>query len=345
MSDKLILSFVWFILLLFFIIQGANAEMFVHSVKGKPTISMDNYFKGIPIELGMHIDPSIKIKADEFNYFHLHCGVKENPFKVDSSRKIIQLCKSKRKPGEPRNGVVINFPIIINIRNSKLLTLEQVEWGFHNRGKYRLTLNEFGDEEKTIVDTVIKTEIEGPYTQIYFLKKNEKKRLRAGRKYSIVVTDLLNGTSSRRDKDFSGVVQLAIDSEITGIKKELKEVTKSFDNKSLDDFFSAIYLRKQEYYADSTQLLKKTVPTMKPIYLQYVQIKNLESQNVPEIFMIEKWMTLLLSSIETDNKYMAAQTCKKIQSLYSALPVPWKNYLNKLKNRKNFNEYCNLITN
>lgn len=336
--------FLWFVLLFISAVSTASAEIFVHSVNGSPTISMDGYFKDQPIEVGMYIHPLMKVQVSHLHNFRIHCGDPGEPVNVINSRQVPTLCKPKKDPDPLRSESDLNYPIIVSPRKPKVLALEQIEWGYRNASKYQLTITEFGEGGIVLVDVVISQSNGGSLynTHVFHLSEKQKLKLKSGQKYRIVIKDISTGKSSERDPGFSGVVQLAEKSEIRRIENNLDKVKQTLDNDSLETYFSAIHLRNQKYYVNSTQLLNKTDSSVNPVFRQYLQVKNAQSEGVLINYMMKKWFELLVAAVKKDNVPMAALVCVDIRANYHRLSRLWLDFLGKYKNRETFKKYCDL---
>ena len=346
MKNKVSYFFLRLMFLLFGIVSTAMSEMYVYSVNGNPTVSMDGYFKDVPIEVGMFIHPLMKVQVSHAHNFRVHCGDAGGPVHIVKSAKLVQvLCKHKKPLGTLRSEVNSSYPIIVSPRKPKVLALNQIEWGYlSNTSKYNLTIREFDSDRKVLVDVVLRPSKDSSRysTQLYRLSEGQKSKLENGKKYSILIKDLNTGRSSERDPGFRGVVQLAEKSEIKDIENNLKKIKKTLGIASLEAYFFAIHLRNQKYYADSTQLLNEESSSVNPVYRHYLQVKNAQSEGVLINYRMRKWIELLVASVKKDNASTAALACVEIRSDYHKLSKFWLDFVGKYKNRKTFKKYCDL---
>jgi hypothetical protein len=110
----------------------------------------------------------------------------------------------------------------------------------------------------------------------------------------------------------------------------------------LKDYFAAIYLRNQNYYADSTEALNKAYTSVNPVYLGYLRIKNAQSEGVVINYLFRKWFDLFAEAVKQNKAPTAALACVEMRANYSDLSPYWHNFLDKFKNRDKFKQYCNL---
>jgi len=333
-----------FLLLLIVTASTVKAEIFVHSVNGKPTLSMDGYFENAPIEVGMLIHPSMNVNVSHLHQFRVHCGEPGEPVNIINTRQISALCQHKHSPTTIRSDGDENYPIIISPRKRTVLALDQIEWGHRNAAKYQLTLRDFGLGGKTHVHEIIKPEDGNSSYNIqhYSLNKSQRSNLKRGQKYIIEITNVTTGESSKSDPGFSGVIQLATKSDASDIENNLKIIKQSLHSDALETYFSAIHLRNQAYYADSTRALSQTITSVDPLHRHYLQVKNAQSEGVPLNYLAKKWMDLLAAAVKKENAATAALACIEIRTAYPDLSTTWREFLNQYKNLASFKHYCNL---
>jgi len=336
------------LMVLYFLTIGAApnipAEIFVHSVNGNPTLSMDGYFNNIPIEVGMFIHPSMKAQVSHSHNFRVHCGDPNEPIKIINTKQVSALCRRKRTTNVMRSESDSSYPIIISPRKPNVVALEQIEWAHSSTSMHKLTISEFGDNSKPPIEVLLNPKKRNSRysTQYYHLSNHQKSILEHGKKYSIVIKDLNTGSSSEKDPGFSGVIQLVAHAEIKDINNSLKKVTQTLNNETLDRYFSAIHLRNQEYYADSTRMLSKANASLNPLHLHYLQVKNAQLEGVQTNYLTKKWMDLLVAAVKKENTVTAALACMEIRSGYGDLPTYWHDFLGKYKNHDKFRQYCDL---